>query len=276
MTTSTAISFDRIAASYDTVRAHRPDVAVQIGKSIAAAAGQGARVLELGVGTGRIALPAAHAGCHVTGVDISLEMLRVAQVGDHAGPGDHAEPPLRLIRGDIAALPVADAAFDAVLAVHVLHLVPDWRVALAEAMRALRPGGVFIMGRDWRDPQSCAGRLRGKLREVVVQLRPDLKPPAAGAAVPQALARLGAVPEGEVVAAVWQSAESPAQVLAEMAARSDAETWVLDDDTLSEALARLRAWAEELYTDLTAPETVERRFVLSIARKEQRAGAGEG
>jgi SAM-dependent methyltransferase len=171
------------------------------------------------------------------------------------------------VRGDIQALPLADATFDAVLAVHVLHLVPDWRGALAEALRVLRPGGVFIMGRDWREPGSCAGRLRGKLREILITIRPDLKPPAAGAAVPQALGKLGASPEGEQVAATWFSQESPASVLAEMAARSDAETWVLDDETLAEALERLQVWAEETYSDLSAPETVERRFVLSIARK---------
>lgn len=257
---TSAIAFDRIAASYDTVRAHPPQVAAEIGRAIAEVAGHGAHILELGVGTGRIALPLAAAGCRVAGVDLAHEMLRVAQ-------GAPAGDALSLVRGDIQALPFADAAFDAALAVHVLHLVPDWRGTLEDAMRALRPGGAFILGRDWRDPQSCAGRLRGKLREVLIAMRPSLKPPAAGAAIPQALAKLGATPEGERVAATWHMHESPASVLAEMASRSDAETWVLDDETLGESLERLRAWAEEEYRDLDAPELVERRFVLSIARK---------
>lgn len=267
------ISFDRIASSYDTVRAHPRAVAEQIGSAIAELAGPGAHVLELGVGTGRIAHPLAAAGCRVTGVDLSAEMLRVARA---SGEAAQIVRPLQVVRGDIAALPFADGAFDAALAVHVLHLVPDWRGALADAMRTLRPGGAFLLGRDWRDPLSCAGRLRGKLREVVMALRPDLKPPAAGAAVPQVLARLGAPPEAEHVAAAWTSQESPAAVLDEMAARSDAETWVLDDETLGAALAQLRAWAQSVYTDITVPEPVERRFVLSAFRKLQREGAGEG
>jgi ubiquinone/menaquinone biosynthesis C-methylase UbiE len=257
----TAIAFDRIASSYDTVRGHPPAVAAQIGQAIAGVAGAGAHILELGVGTGRIALPVAAAGPRVTGIDIAAEMLRVA---DGAGEGGGA---LRLVRGDVVSLPFADAVFDAALAVHVLHLVKDWRAALADAVRVLRPGGVLVQGRDWRDPASCAGRLRAKLREVIVEILPGIKPPAAGAAIPQALAKLGVAPAGELVAASWTSAESPAGVLGEMASRSDAETWVLDDDTLREALARLRAWAETVYSDLEAPEQVERRFVLSIARK---------
>ena len=243
------ISFDRIARSYDAQRAHPPEVAARVGAAIAAVAGPAARVLELGAGTGRIALPTAAAGCRVIGVDIAIEMLRVARLGVR---GQRAAGECRLIQGDIMRLPLRDGTFDAVLAVHVLHLVGDWRGALAEAVRVLRPGGAFIQGRDWRDPQSCAERLRAKLREVVMDLVPGARPPGAGAAIAQALARHGGVAEPEIVAAEWTGRASPHAVLAGMAARADAETWALEDDLLAAALARVRAWAEQTWDDPAA------------------------
>jgi SAM-dependent methyltransferase len=260
MTDVLPIRFDAIASNYDSVRGHPPEVAEQIGRAIAAVAGTNARVLELGVGTGRIALPVAAAGCRVAGIDISAEMLRMARAKEHGQA-------LWLIQGAIEHLPFADGVFDATLAVHVLHLARDWRTALAEALRVLRPGGVFIQGRDWRDPQSCAGRLRSKLRETLIELLPGSRPPGAGAAVGQALAKLGATVEPEMVAATWVAPISPTQVLEEMESRSDAETWVLDDATLRAAVQRLRAWAESVYDDVQQPEMVERRFVIQAARR---------
>lgn len=260
MTAVLPIRFDAIAANYDGVRGHPPEVAEQIGRAIAAMAGTNARVLELGVGTGRIALPVAAAGCRVAGIDISAEMLRIARAKER-------DQTLWLVQGTIERLPFADGVFDATLAVHVLHLARDWRAALAEALRVLRSGGVFIQGRDWRDPQSCVGRLRSKLRETLIELLPGSRPPGAGAAVGQALAKLGATVEPEMVVATWVAPISPAQVLAEMESRSDAETWVLDDATLRTAIQRLRTWAEHVYQDIQQPEMVERRFVIQAARR---------
>jgi ubiquinone/menaquinone biosynthesis C-methylase UbiE len=42
---------------------------------------------------------------------------------------------------DATALPFADVRFDAVVSVHVFHLLPAWRVALAEVQRVLAPAG---------------------------------------------------------------------------------------------------------------------------------------
>ena len=53
-------------------------------------------------------------------------------------------PPPPVLRADATRLPFRDACVDAVLEVHVLHLVPDWERALAEARRVLAPGGVLL------------------------------------------------------------------------------------------------------------------------------------
>lgn len=47
--------------------------------------------------------------------------------------------------GDATALPVADASADLVVDFHALHHIPDWRAAVAEAARVLRPGGQLAL-----------------------------------------------------------------------------------------------------------------------------------
>jgi ubiquinone/menaquinone biosynthesis C-methylase UbiE len=53
--------------------------------------------------------------------------------------------------GDASALPIADASFDIVLLLHVLHHVKDRRTAFEEARRVLRPGGRLFVSTNTRD-----------------------------------------------------------------------------------------------------------------------------
>lgn len=255
------LSFDKLAPLYDAQRAHPPEAAERIGRALTELVGRGAPLLELGVGTGRIAIPAAVAGAYVVGLDVSREMLGVA-----ARRAETEGIALDLALADAQRLPFADKSFAAALAVHVLHLLPDWRAALAEIARVLTPGGLLIQGADWRDPDSCVGLLRGQLRIAVVELMPGSRPPGAGAAVGQALARLGGVSAEPQTVASWTRAVSPADVIAGMAARIDAETWVLPDDLLAACVASVRAWAQARWGDLETPQEVEHRFTLTVTR----------
>ncbi len=94
--------------------------------------------LEIGVGTGRIALPLHDRGIAMAGMDIAEAMLRrlIGNAGGAAG--------FPLLLADATRLPLPDGSFGSVLAVHVLHLIPTWRDAVEEAFRVLRPGGVLI------------------------------------------------------------------------------------------------------------------------------------
>jgi SAM-dependent methyltransferase len=93
---------------------------------------KGARVLDLGAGSGVDALLAARRGARVTGVDMTLDMLRVA-----AGA---ARGKARFVRALAERLPFADSSFDAALSNGVLNLCPDKPGALAELARVLKPG----------------------------------------------------------------------------------------------------------------------------------------
>jgi len=127
------ISFDRIADVYDETRGLPP---TPLAKAIGFLAEelQGKRVLEIGVGTGRYAVPLQKSGIEVIGVDIAPKM--VAR-GLEKGLRD-------VVFADGARLPFRDRVFDAVTSNHVLHLVPDWKRVLAEARRVLRPKGVYF------------------------------------------------------------------------------------------------------------------------------------
>jgi ubiquinone/menaquinone biosynthesis C-methylase UbiE len=52
-------------------------------------------------------------------------------------------PAVRLWVGDATAIPVASATYDAIFDFGIIHHVPEWRRALREVARLLKPGGVF-------------------------------------------------------------------------------------------------------------------------------------
>ncbi|NKI34876.1 class I SAM-dependent methyltransferase [Wenzhouxiangella sp. XN79A] len=269
----------RVAEQYDVIRGHPAEVSDEIGRAIAAQMPEAARVLELGVGTGRIALPVAAAGCEVYGIDVSAHMLawlsrRIATEG---------RDNIHLARGDITALPFREGAFDGAMAVHVLHLVADWADVLEQVSRLVRPGGMLVLGRDWIDPESFSGTLRNTFRRTVVEVGTEMLPPGAtaaappsgGAAIVKTLMDLGAHPvgEGEVIGAEWQTELTPRQVLDGIRSRDDAESWVLPDDVLTETMRRLDAFAEAQWPDLDAELPVTRRFMLGVFRFGDRARA---
>ena len=136
------VNFDRAAAFYDATRALPDGVAEQVRDAVLDRVGArpGTRFLEVGVGTGRIALPFVRAGHAYCGVDLSAAMLGALREKLIAGP---AQPGLAC--ADAMALPFRPGVFDVVLLIHVIHLVDDHLQTLAEVRRVLRPNGRVII-----------------------------------------------------------------------------------------------------------------------------------
>ena len=100
----------------------------------------GERVLDLATGTGITAIAARERGANVTGVDLTPELLAVAQKkAQDAGFDD-----IDFREGDAEALPFADATFDVVLSTCGHMFAPDQPKVASELARVTRPGGRVI------------------------------------------------------------------------------------------------------------------------------------
>jgi SAM-dependent methyltransferase len=101
----------------------------------AAGALGGARVLDVGCGTGRLTGAIQQAGASVVGVDLDPDMLTVA-AANLAGP--------RLV-ADAQRLPFATGAFDLTVPLTLLEFVDDPARVVAELARVTRPGGRLLI-----------------------------------------------------------------------------------------------------------------------------------
>ncbi len=101
-----------------------------------AAVEPGDDVLDVACGTGNATLPAARAGAHVVGLDVTPELL---EHGRAAAEAEGLE--VQWVTGDAEALPLEDASFDVVLSVFGSMFASDHRAVARETARVLRPGG---------------------------------------------------------------------------------------------------------------------------------------
>lgn len=158
-----SVAFDRAADYYDETRGYPPGVDVQIAAFIAQQATlKGTeRALEIGVGTGRIAVPLApHLGAYY-GVDLAIPMMQKLRQKD-----THRR--VRVAQADVQHLPFAQNSFDLAVAVHILHLVPDPEQAVHELGRVLKPGGYVLHCGDDRD-ESALNPLREAWDKVILR-----------------------------------------------------------------------------------------------------------
>jgi ubiquinone/menaquinone biosynthesis C-methylase UbiE len=143
--TARSISFDRIADRYDQTRG-----GLRRGREIADAIephlGSAETVLEVGVGTGAVAVALSERGRTVLGLDLSAEMLERAN--GRLGP--------RVIHGDAHTLPFATGSLGAAYLVWVLHLVADAGAVMGECARVLHERGRLVVaaGRPRPDPDT--------------------------------------------------------------------------------------------------------------------------
>ena len=140
----TSLSFDGLTAYYDQTRTFDPSC---FGQAVDWLAGRFPpftfpAILEPGVGTGRIALPLVERGYQVTGVDISEEMLKVCTAQSRALGMNST---FRCLRADAVCLPLRAMSFDLCVAVHLFYFISDWRGAVREMLRTLKPSGTLIL-----------------------------------------------------------------------------------------------------------------------------------
>lgn len=123
---------------YEQVAEQLLPVAVAVVEQAAPARGE--YVVDVGCGSGNAALLAAERGARVTGVDPAPRLVEVA-TAQAAERGLEAE----FVSGEAAALPIPDAAADAVLSVFGAIFAPDARAAAADMARVTAPTGRIVL-----------------------------------------------------------------------------------------------------------------------------------
>ena len=274
------VNFDRAASFYDATRALPEGVADQVADAILRCVGAGpnTRFLEVGIGTGRIALPLILAGYAYCGIDLSASMLGTLRRKLTGHPERRTRTGLAL--ADAMSLPLRAGAVDVVLMIHLLHLVDDHVCTLHEARRVLRPGGRIIVSAnefaEGNRRDRAAGReatgwrlVTNRWNAVLADLGVDRTTREQGrwladAAIVEALAKIGASTERVVLARYRERPQTARERVAAHQARIYSSDWGIPDDIHAEASRRLAAWLETEHPAPDAPSGQEAELSVLV------------
>lgn len=251
---------DEVIAIHDKQKDFSDAVWRELVAAIAARVPAGGLVVDAGAGSGVVASRLAAAGLRVSGFDFNNSMLRA--LTRRAGGA------VPVACADITSLPVRSEVVDAVLITNVLHLVREWRVAIAESARLLRPGGVLFVGLGNTGRSVVAGEISAHFRSIVggagassdvgVQAGEDFEAAlhVAGFVVEEA------VVVGETVTRTVRDAIERLQ--------HNVFTWAPDvrQEEFDAAAAATAEWATERYGYTDAEYEVEAELALHVARKK--------
>jgi SAM-dependent methyltransferase len=130
----------------------------------------GARVLDVGAGSGNASLPAARAGATVVASDLTPELLEKGR-----GRAEREGLELEWVEADAEALPFEDASFDRVLSAIGAMFAPRHEVTAAELVRVCAPGGMVVMA-NWA-PEGSIGDFFAALGKHMPPPPPGFVPP---------------------------------------------------------------------------------------------------
>jgi len=237
-----SISFDRAVGYYDQTRS-LPDEQMEelVSRLLEQLPGDGV-CLEIGVGTGRIALPLMDRGIDVVGVDISPEML---------GRLVAKRATCKVAVADATRLPFADGTFTAAVAAHVLHLIPAWTAALDELMRVVVGGGVILASRAGGSTSDWQKAVR---RQFFIEAGDPPWPPGVDT-IDQLDGEMRS--RGALVRKIddvqSEDEHTISQLLDALEKGIWAACWSIDEETRRRAVAATREWAKAELGDLDLP-----------------------
>jgi phosphatidylethanolamine/phosphatidyl-N-methylethanolamine N-methyltransferase len=123
------------------------------------------RVLEVGIGTG-LNLPLYPTHCHITGIDLSEEMLEKAQ--DKIIELGLISVTLKVM--DATVMDFGESEFDSAVATYTISAVPDPVGVLREMRRVVKPGGNIVLLNHFRSERRVVGRLEDFVSPVCTRL----------------------------------------------------------------------------------------------------------
>jgi ubiquinone/menaquinone biosynthesis C-methylase UbiE len=246
---SRSLAFDRAAGFYDRTRTLTPEVRARLAELLSAELRGHEPVLEVGVGTGRIALPLHKAGLGMVGIDLSEPMLRklVANAGGRA--------PFPICIADATRLPFPPNSFGGALVAHVLHLIPSWRYAIDELFRVLRGEAVLVVDVGGRSEHE------GAWAQIVARFAREAGIERRNRGV-GGIDQLAAEMEArgathKALEPVDNSRETSYEAMLEhLADGLSSFTWQIDEPARRQAADRARTWARSTFGDLNAKTEV--------------------
>jgi SAM-dependent methyltransferase len=222
----------------------------------------GVAILDIGAGTGRVAIPLGIRGCAVVALEPAWGM--VDQLRAKAN-----DSTLSVVVGEGGQLPFQAGAFDAVVIARLLYLAKDWREILRESHRVLVAGGSVLhewgngqVEEEWVQIREAARRLFERAG-VSDPFHPGVR---SESDVDTDLTNLGFVRASNVVAG-----PGPTITLREFLRRlvegEFSYTWEVPKNVLVECLPKLQAWAEETF-DLDRSIAMPREIRWAIYQED--------
>jgi ubiquinone/menaquinone biosynthesis C-methylase UbiE len=251
-------SFDRAIGFYDATRELPAEVLVGGLPAILQAAGDHAKILDVGTGSGRISVPLLRLGANLVGCDISLKMMGLLH---------EKHPSACLAQADASCLPFADGFFDAVVTCHVMHVVGPWRLALAEFRRVLKPRGIYINAYTERDQTSPRLRIRSEWRQILAGYGVHESRPGARNALElrEGLRQMGAeCQENPLVQ--FERSYTIRSVVDGIARRVYSGSWDIPEDVFRVSLQDFLAWVDREYPDQNQVFIEKSCFNLDLTR----------
>ncbi|MCP4166980.1 MAG: class I SAM-dependent methyltransferase [Chloroflexi bacterium] len=253
-----SVVFDRAASYYDRTRTESPEIATALTNMLIeqGALSEMMRVLEVGVGTGRITIPLLRRGINVIGVDMSLPMMRVMRA---------KQPDATVAQANATQLPFRAESAHAVILSHVLHLIAGWERALYEVQRVLKPGGKLLHCWQEHNSESAGQVIISKFFELVRAHGGGTERP--GVRDRQTLIDFGQRQGWQsqtIEVAIWASKEPLSTLVERFRLRQWSSTWQIADDVFAKALLEWERWLKETYGNDDQPLPHERRIMLDV------------
>jgi len=235
------VSFDRVANIYDATRSLKPAVMREVIDELARFI-DGSSVLDVGVGTGRIAAPLAELGLDVAGIDISVPMI--GQARDKGMTG--------LAISDAEFVPFRSQSFDYAMVTHFMHLLKDWKAVVREIERVTTKGLVAVVN----DPEGS------RPRDMYVRLREKRGFPMTGLKLGERDMIGMVAPSLTLKLADYREEFDPGQLMDEYAAKLHSITWDVPEQVNAQIVAEMRP-------RLGAKRELERSVALVVWERDK-------
>ena len=251
------VDFSGNAKIYD--RRHGSIISDQLARTMADRLPQGALVIDIGAGTGRVSVALANCGLHVVAVDPAIPMLQTMR-----RKSDEVRP----VAAEGTRLPIRRNSADAAVVARLLYLVPDWQVLLREAAEVLRPGGILFHEWGNGDASEAWVQIREKARSLFQEagVAAPFHPGARSELeVDSALCDLGFL-KREEIAAGCGPATTLADFLDKIQSGELSYVWSVPKSVQDSSIAELRRWCGSRF-DLHLPVPMPAKLLWAVYEK---------